>query len=96
MSLSRVAEPFRGFMRAMELTEQARRALEVVRRDGRDLRYEVSEICKAQRYRLSVHYTSPSGEEIRLGLLYSSDRSSLEALGTELGAGGGSPSAARR
>ncbi len=68
----------------MELTDQASRALEVVRRDGQDLRYEVTEICHANRYRLSVRYRAPSGDEVRLGLLYSTDRAALEALGATL------------
>jgi hypothetical protein len=70
----------------MELSDQARRALEVVRRDGRDLRFEVSEICKADRYRLSVHYRSAGGEELRLGLIYSTDRAALDALRARLAA----------
>jgi hypothetical protein len=68
----------------MELSDQARRALEVVRRDGRDLRFEVSEICKADRYRLSVRYRDAGGEELRLGLHYSPDREALDALRVEL------------
>jgi hypothetical protein len=75
-------------MDPMELTAQALRALDVVRRDGRDLRYEVSEICRAKRYRLSVHYRSPSGDAVRLGLVYTADRGALEALGARLAAGG--------
>jgi hypothetical protein len=70
----------------MRLTEQAARALAVVRRDGRDLRYEVTEICHAKRYRLSVRYRAPTGDEVRLGLLYATDRAGLEALGAELSA----------
>lgn len=80
----------------MQLTEQAARALDVVRRDGRDLRYEVSEICHAKRYRLSVHYRAPAGDEVRLGLLYSTDRAALEALGAELAASRGPRNASDR
>ncbi len=68
----------------MELTDTAVRALAVVRRDGRDLRFPVDEICHSHRFRLSVRYRAPSGEEIRLGLLYSEDRAALEALGAAL------------
>jgi hypothetical protein len=68
----------------VQLSDQASRALEVVRREGRDLRFEVSEICHSDRYRLSVHYRAASGDELRLGLLYSTDRAGLEALGATL------------
>lgn len=64
----------------MELPDQAARALEVIRRDGRDLRFEVAKICESTRYRLSVHYRPPHGGEFRLGLLYSEDREALERL----------------
>jgi hypothetical protein len=68
----------------MQLTDLAAGALEVARRDGRDLRYEVSEICHSERYRLSVRYRSASGDEVRLGLAYSPDRDALEALRSTL------------
>ena len=71
----------------MRLTEQAARALEAVRRDGQELRYEVTEICHSDRYRLSVRYRAPSGDEVRLGLLYSTDREGLEALAASLSGG---------
>ncbi len=77
----------------MELTDQASRALEVVRRDGQDLRYEVTEICHAKRYRLSVRYRAPSGDEVRLGLIYATDRDALEALAAQLSGGARSPQA---
>jgi len=73
-------------MGIMELPEQAARALEVVRRGGQDLRFEVSEICRARRYRLSVHYRARGGDEARLGLVYSPDRDALEALRARLAA----------
>ena len=69
----------------MELSEQAARALEAVRRSGRELRFVVDEICHSERYRLSVRYRAGSGEEVRLGLLYSSDRGALVALAESLG-----------
>lgn len=70
----------------MELPDQAARALEVVRRDGRDLRYEVARICESDRYRLSVRYQPSAGGEFRLGLLYSEDRAALERLREALAA----------
>lgn len=79
----------------MELPEQAARALEVVRRDGRDLRYEVTEICHSRRYRLSVRYRPAAGGEFRLGLLYAEDRDALERLRDALAAGDAATSAAR-
>ncbi len=72
----------------MELPDRAARALEVIRRDARVLRYEVSEICHAGRYRLSVHYRTAAGEELRLGLLYDEDRAALQELCDRLVAGG--------
>ena len=70
----------------MELPEQAARALDVVRRDGQELRFVVDEICHSGRWRLSVRYRGAEGGEVRLGLLYSEDRAALEALGAKLGA----------
>ena len=71
----------------MELPDQAARALEVVRRDARELRFVVDEICHSERYRLSVRYRAKDGDEVRLGLLYSPDKAGLEALGAKLAAG---------
>ena len=68
----------------MELTVQAARALEAVRRSGTELRFVVDEICHSERYRLSVRYRSGSGDEVRLGLLYSTDRDALAALAERL------------
>jgi len=70
----------------MELTEQAAQALEAVRRGGRELRFVVDEICHSERYRLSVRDLDGSGDEVRLGLLYSTDRDALAALAEQLGA----------
>jgi hypothetical protein len=69
----------------MVLTEEAARALEAVRRSGRELRFVVDEICHSERYRLSVRYRAAGGDEVRLGLLYSSDRHALAALAERLG-----------
>ncbi len=71
----------------MDLPDLAGRALDVVRRDGRDLRFEITEICHSDRFRLSVRYLARGGEEVRLGLLYSTDRAGLEQLGARLAAG---------
>jgi len=68
----------------MELTPQAAQALAVVRQTGRDVSYEVTEICHSQRWRLSVRFVARSGERQRLGLLYSEDRAALETLLAEL------------
>ncbi len=73
-------------MEAMELPDRAARALEVVRRNGRDVRFEVERICESERYRLSVRYRSASGE-VRLGLAYSEDEGALEVLRGRLEAG---------
>ncbi|WP_176068267.1 hypothetical protein [Anaeromyxobacter diazotrophicus] len=70
----------------MELPETAARALATVRRDGADLSFPVDEICHSKRFRLSVRYRAPSGEPIRLGLLYAEDRAALEALARALAA----------
>jgi hypothetical protein len=71
-------------MKDMELPELAARALASVRRDGRELRFEVTEICHSTRFRLSVRYRRAGGDEQRLGLLYSEDRAGLEALQAQL------------
>ncbi len=68
----------------MELSGQAARALEVVRREGRVLRFEVTEVCQSGRHRLSVRYRARDDGEFRLGLAYSEDRDALEALRARL------------
>lgn len=68
----------------MELPETAARALAAVRRDFSELSFPVDEICHSKRFRLSVRYRAPSGEPIRLGLLYAEDRAALEALAQAL------------
>ena len=65
----------------MQLPEQAVRALEVVRRDGRGVRYEIKKACEQERWRLKVCYrTAEDGGEVQVGLLWSDDREGLEAL----------------
>lgn len=68
----------------MELPEQAARALEAVRSEGRELRFEVDEICHSKRFRLSVRYVRRAGDSFRLGLLYAEDRAALERLASVL------------
>jgi hypothetical protein len=69
----------------MDLPEQAARALEVVRREGRDVRFELAKVCGDERYRLSVRYRKAAGgDDIRLGLVYSDDRAALEELRARL------------
>ena len=70
---------------AVELPDQARRALDALEESARDLRFEVAEICHSGRWRLSVHYRdgrvgAAGAGELRLGLLYSSDRDGLLGL----------------
>jgi hypothetical protein len=68
----------------MELPDQAARALDAVRRDGRDLRFEVAKVCGDGRYRLSVRFHQGAGDEVRLGLVYSEDGAALEELRARL------------
>jgi hypothetical protein len=70
----------------VDLPEQAARALEVVRRQGRDVRFEIAKVCGDERYRLSVRYKAAGGDDVRLGLLYSEDRAALEDLRARLAA----------
>jgi hypothetical protein len=65
----------------MRLPEHAVRALEVVRREGRGVRFEIKKACEQERWRLKVCYTPPvEGAETQLGLLWSDDLAGLEAL----------------
>jgi hypothetical protein len=65
----------------MQLPEQAVRALDVVRRDGRGVRYEIRKACEQDRWRLKVCYrTSKGGGEVQVGLAWSDDLEGLEAL----------------
>ena len=72
----------------MELPDQALRALEAVRREGRDLRFVVDEICHSKRFRLSVRFVRAGGDAFRLGLLYATDRAALDELASRLAAEG--------
>jgi hypothetical protein len=75
----------------LSLDEDAARALDVARREGRELRFTLLEHCHTGRYRLAVRYrvTDPDGRErdVNLGLLWSEDRESLDALRARLEAG---------
>ena len=68
----------------MQLPEQAVRALEVVRRDGRGVRFEIKKACEQERWRLKVCYVAPGGGEVQVGLLWSDDQAGLEALKRKL------------
>jgi hypothetical protein len=72
----------------LRLADAARRALEVARGEGKDLRYVLLEHCHTGRFRLSVRYRvePPGGEprDVNLGLLWHEDRAALEALRAEL------------
>jgi hypothetical protein len=66
---------------AMELPADAARALEAVRRTGRDVRFEIRKACEQERWRLKVCWRPPDGGgESQLGLLWSEDRAGLESL----------------
>ena len=64
----------------MQLPEKALRALEVIRRDGRGVRFEIKKACEQERWRLKACYPATDGGEVQLGLLWSDDRAGLEAL----------------
>jgi hypothetical protein len=73
----------------MQLPEQAARALEVVRREGRGVRFEIKKACEQERWRLKVCYVATrasAGEtkEVQLGLLWAEDLTGLEALKRKL------------
>ena len=66
---------------AMELPADAQRALTVVRRTGRDVRFEIRKACEQERWRLKVCWRpADGGRESELGLLWSEDRGGLEDL----------------
>ena len=73
----------------MQLPEHAARALEVVRREGRGVRFEIRKACEQERWRLKVCYGVPDGraggtKEVQLGLLWAEDLDGLEALKRKL------------
>jgi hypothetical protein len=65
----------------MQLPENASRALDVVRREGRGVRFEIKKACEQERWRLKVCYVpAAGGAETQVGLLWSEDLAGLEAL----------------
>jgi hypothetical protein len=65
----------------MQLPDQAVRALDAVRREGRGVRFEIKKACEQERWRLKVCYAPASGSgETQVGLLWSDDLAGLEAL----------------
>jgi hypothetical protein len=65
----------------MELPADAERALDVVRRTGREVRFEIRKACEQERWRLKVCWRPADGDrENELGLLWSEDRTGLEDL----------------
>ena len=69
----------------MLLPENAARALEVVRRENRGVRFEIKKACEQERWRLKVCYApATGGGEAQVGLLWSEDLAGLEALKTKL------------
>lgn len=67
----------------MNLTPEAREALEMALRTGRDHRVVLYEHCHTGRWRLAVHYVrvDERGEKpIDLGLIWSQDHAGLERL----------------
>jgi hypothetical protein len=69
----------------MQLPDHAARALEVIRRDGRGVRFEIKKACEQERWRLKVCYgavdaRTGAATEVQLGLLWSEDLPGLEAL----------------
>jgi hypothetical protein len=73
----------------MQLPENAARALEVVRREGRGVRFEIKKACEQERWRLKVCYDAPDAlgrgtKEVQLGLLWAEDLAGLEALKRKL------------
>lgn len=71
------------YSRGMELSPDAARALEVLRRGGSALRFEIKKACEQERWRLKVRYRAAGpgeGAESELGLLWSEDLPALQAL----------------
>jgi hypothetical protein len=65
----------------MQLPDSARRALEALRREGRDVRFEIRKACEQERWRLKACWAPKAGgAEAQLGLLWSEDLAGLEAL----------------
>jgi hypothetical protein len=76
----------------VELPEEAARAVEAIRRNGQNVRFEIKKACEQERWRLKVLYdrADPATGEtttIHLGLLWSDDRAALVALCDQLAGG---------
>ncbi len=85
-------EPAAWCLFAVELTPEATRALESIRRSGRNVRFEVKKACEQERWRLKVLYDASdpaTGETstVHLGLLWSDDRAGVIALRDRLARG---------
>lgn len=71
----------------MNLTDEARLALDTAFRTGREHRVVLYEHCHTGRWRLAVHYVrvDEGGEKpVDLGLIWSEDREGLERLRGEV------------
>jgi hypothetical protein len=76
----------------MNLPDHAAAALASVRKDGRNVRFEVKKACEQERWRLKVLYEAVdpvTGEEttVQLGLLWHEDREAVVALEERLARG---------
>lgn len=76
----------------MELPVEAARAVEVIRRTGQNVRFEVKKACEQERWRLKVLYDAAdpaTGETtpVALGLLWSDDHAGVIALRDRLARG---------
>jgi hypothetical protein len=78
---------------AMDLPEQAARALAAVRQRSRAVHFEIKRACEQERWRLKVCYLAADAaggkeREEQLGLLWSDDLDSLDDLRRRLESGG--------
>jgi hypothetical protein len=76
----------------VELPAEAARALEAIRRNGRNVRFEVKKACEQERWRLKVLYDAVDPETgeistVALGLLWSEDRAGVVSLRDRLAGG---------
>lgn len=79
------AQHGRALHSGVDLPIPAARALDAIRRTGRNVRFEVKKACEQERWRLKVMYDhddAVTGEPvtIALGLLWSDDRAAVVAL----------------
>jgi hypothetical protein len=76
----------------VELPVEAARALEAIRRTGKNVRFEVKKACEQERWRLKVVYEAADpatgeGTTVQLGLLWSDDHEGVSALRDRLARG---------